>query len=71
MTGQYANPIVSPPQGAIVGAGKIRDKVVPHKGAPAVRRILPLSVTFDHRAATGGEAARFMAGVTGALEADP
>lgn len=29
MTGQCANPIVSPPQVAIVGAGKIREKVVP------------------------------------------
>jgi pyruvate dehydrogenase E2 component (dihydrolipoamide acetyltransferase) len=67
MTGQYANPVVSPPQVAIVGAGKIRQKVVPHNGKPAVRRILPLSVTFDHRAATGGEAARFMAGLIDAL----
>ncbi|WP_417547939.1 dihydrolipoamide acetyltransferase family protein [Marinobacter segnicrescens] len=70
MTGQYANPVVSPPQVAIVGAGKIRDKVVPHKGKPAVRRIMPLSVTFDHRAATGGEAARFMAALVEALGVD-
>lgn len=68
MTGQYANPIVTPPQVAIVGAGKIRDKVVPHNGEPAVRRILPLSVTFDHRAATGGEAARFMGALVDALQ---
>lgn len=67
LTGQYANPIVSPPQVAIVGAGKIREKVVPHKGQPSVRRIMPLSVTFDHRAATGGEAARFMAAVIESL----
>ncbi|TGN41113.1 dihydrolipoamide acetyltransferase family protein [Marinobacter confluentis] len=60
MTGQYANPIVSPPQVAIIGAGVIREKVVPHNGKPAVRRVLPLSVTFDHRAATGGEASRFL-----------
>jgi pyruvate dehydrogenase E2 component (dihydrolipoamide acetyltransferase) len=31
------------------------------EGQPAVRRTLPLSLTFDHRAVTGGEAARFMA----------
>lgn len=68
MTGQYANPIVTPPQVAIVGAGKIRDKVVPHDGKPAVHRILPLSVTFDHRAATGGEAARFMGALVDALQ---
>ena len=60
MTGQYANPIVSPPQVAIVGAGCIREKVVPHNGTATIRRILPLSLTFDHRAATGGEASRFL-----------
>lgn len=70
MTGQYANSIVSPPQVAIVGAGKIREKVVPHQGKPAVRQILPLSVTFDHRAATGGEAARFMAALVASLTAE-
>ncbi|SDX22084.1 dihydrolipoamide acetyltransferase family protein [Marinobacter mobilis] len=67
MAGQYANPVVSPPQVAIVGAGRIRDKVVPHEGKPAVRPVLPLSLTFDHRAATGGEAARFMAAMLAAL----
>ncbi|MBI42950.1 dihydrolipoamide acetyltransferase family protein [Marinobacter lutaoensis] len=60
LAGQYANPVVTPPQVAIVGAGRIRDKVLPVNGEPAVRRVLPLSLTFDHRAATGGEAARFL-----------
>jgi pyruvate dehydrogenase E2 component (dihydrolipoamide acetyltransferase) len=69
MTGQYANPIVSPPQVAIVGAGAIREKVVPYHGKPAVRRILPLSITFDHRAVTGGEASRFLGALIAALEA--
>jgi len=67
MTGQYASPIVSPPQVAIIGAGAIREKVVVHKGKPAVRRVLPLSVTFDHRAATGGEASRFLGALIEAL----
>lgn len=69
IAGQYANPIVTPPQVAIVGAGVIREKVVPHNAKPAVRRILPLSLTFDHRAATGGEAARFVAALVKALSA--
>ncbi|HLV78333.1 MAG TPA: dihydrolipoamide acetyltransferase family protein [Marinobacter sp.] len=68
MTGQYANPIVSPPQVAIVGAGRSRDKVVPHKGNATIRRIMPLSLTFDHRAATGGEASRFMGALIEALQ---
>ncbi|WP_323751214.1 dihydrolipoamide acetyltransferase family protein [Marinobacter sp.] len=68
MTGQYANPIVSPPQVAIVGAGRIREKVVPYEGAATIRRILPLSLTFDHRAATGGEASRFLGALVDALK---
>ncbi|MGM0769158.1 MAG: dihydrolipoamide acetyltransferase family protein [Pseudomonadota bacterium] len=67
MTGQYANPIVTPPQVAIVGAGTIREKVVPYRSAATIRRILPLSVTFDHRAATGGEASRFLGALVEAL----
>ncbi|MCK0105977.1 dihydrolipoamide acetyltransferase family protein [Marinobacter sp. S0848L] len=67
MTGQYANPIVSPPQVAIVGAGRMREKVVPYEGAATIRRILPLSLTFDHRAATGGEASRFLGALVDAL----
>ncbi len=59
--GRYANPVIVPPTVAIQGAGKIRDQIVPVGGQPEVHRILPLSLTFDHRAVTGGEAARFLA----------
>jgi len=58
--GRYASPVVLPPTVAIVGAGRSRDEVVARDGQPAVRRILPLSLCFDHRAVTGGEATRFM-----------
>jgi 2-oxoisovalerate dehydrogenase E2 component (dihydrolipoyl transacylase) len=59
--GRYASPIVVPPQIAIVGAGRIeRRPVVAKDGTIVAHRILPLSLTFDHRAATGGEAARFL-----------
>jgi pyruvate dehydrogenase E2 component (dihydrolipoamide acetyltransferase) len=61
--GRYANPIIVPPIVAILGTGKIRQQVIPVAGAPAVRRVLPLSLTIDHRAVTGGEAARFLATV--------
>ena len=59
--GRHAALVVIPPQVAIVGAGRIAPQVVAVEGQPAVRRTLPLSLTFDHRAVTGGEAARFMA----------
>ncbi|MGR9108494.1 MAG: dihydrolipoamide acetyltransferase family protein [Gammaproteobacteria bacterium] len=58
--GRYANPIVVPPTVAIVGAGKIRDAIVAEHGNAVVHSILPISLTFDHRAVTGGEAARFL-----------
>jgi pyruvate dehydrogenase E2 component (dihydrolipoamide acetyltransferase) len=61
--GRYADPVVIPPTVAILGAGRIRDTVVAVGGQPAVHRILPLSLSFDHRAVTGGEATRFLAAV--------
>lgn len=57
--GRYANPVVVPPQVAILGAGGIRDEPVAVDGQVVVHPILPLSLTFDHRVVTGGEAARF------------
>lgn len=63
IAGRYAAPVVLPPTVAILGAGRARAEVVAYRGAPAVRRTLPLSLTFDHRAVTGGEAGRFMAAV--------
>ena len=58
--GRYATPVVVPPCVAIVAAGKLRHEVVAVMGAIETHRMVPLSLTFDHRAATGGEAARFL-----------
>jgi pyruvate dehydrogenase E2 component (dihydrolipoamide acetyltransferase) len=58
--GRYATPIVVPPCVAIVAAGKLRHDVVAVMGTIQTHRVIPLSLTFDHRAATGGEAARFL-----------
>jgi len=68
MGGRYASPIVVPPTVAILGAGTVREAVVPADGKPAVHRILPLSLTFDHRCVTGGEAARFLAAAIAHLQ---
>jgi pyruvate dehydrogenase E2 component (dihydrolipoamide acetyltransferase) len=59
--GQHASLVVLPPQVAIVGAGRVQERVLAHRGQVAIRRTVPLSLSFDHRAVTGGEAARFMA----------
>ncbi|NOJ49282.1 dihydrolipoamide acetyltransferase family protein [Bradyrhizobium archetypum] len=66
--GRFANLIVVPPQVAIIGAGRITQGVVAYRGQPAVRRVLPLSLTFDHRVVTGGEAARFLVALKTDLE---
>ena len=66
--GRFANLVVVPPQVAIIGAGRGAQRVLAHRGAPAVRRALPLSLTFDHRVVTGGEAARFLVALKADLE---
>ncbi|HEY0661392.1 MAG TPA: dihydrolipoamide acetyltransferase family protein [Lysobacter sp.] len=58
--GRYATPVVVPPCVAIIGAGKLSHDVVAVIGGIEVHRRMPLSLTFDHRACTGGEAARFL-----------
>jgi pyruvate dehydrogenase E2 component (dihydrolipoamide acetyltransferase) len=58
--GKYATPVVVPPCVCIVAAGRLYHGVVPVLGGIETHRLMPLSLTFDHRAATGGEAARFL-----------
>jgi 2-oxoisovalerate dehydrogenase E2 component (dihydrolipoyl transacylase) len=66
--GLYADPVVVPPTVAILGAGRIHQAVIPVNGTPQIHRLLPLSLTFDHRAVTGGEATRFLMAVIKELE---
>jgi pyruvate dehydrogenase E2 component (dihydrolipoamide acetyltransferase) len=68
LAGRHGVMVLVPPQVAILGTGRIAERVVARDGKPAVRRTLPLSLTTDHRAVTGGEAARFLAAVIGDLE---
>ena len=66
--GRYANPIIVPPTVAILAVGGWREEVVPYQGEVAIRKRLPLSLTFDHRAVTGGEACRFLGEILSALK---
>ena len=66
--GRFAELMVIPPQVAIAGAGRVRAEAVAAEGQVAVHRVLPLSLTFDHRVVTGGEAARFLATLKADLE---
>jgi len=66
--GRYANPIVVPPTVAILGAGTARDEVIVSNGEIKIHKRIPLSLTFDHRAVTGGEACRFIVATIKDLE---
>ncbi len=63
IAGRYGTPVVSPPQVAILGTGRYRNELKLTDKGIENRKMLPLSLTFDHRACTGGEAARFLAAV--------
>lgn len=68
IAGRYAAPVIVPPTVAILGSGRIRDQVVAHKGSATVHAVLPISLSFDHRAVMGGEAGRFLAAAITDLE---
>lgn len=66
--GRQAALAIVPPQVAIIGAGRISQQAVPSRnGSVAFVHILPLSLTFDHRVVTGGDAARFLKAMIEAL----
>ena len=53
-------PIVNPPEAAILGVGRILDKVVIYQGKIAQRSMMTLSLSFDHRLLDGAPAAAFL-----------
>ena len=58
--GIFATPMLHLPEVAILGVGKLLQKPVVHHGEVVIRSMLPLSLTFDHRALDGAEAQRFL-----------
>lgn len=69
-SGWFATPVINYPEAAILGTGMIQDMVLPIDGKPEVRKVLPLSVSFDHRVLDGAEAAFFTKSIKEHLE-DP
>ncbi|OLT52594.1 hypothetical protein BJF88_13270 [Cellulosimicrobium sp. CUA-896] len=59
-----------PGQAAILGLGAVRRLPWEHDGGVALRDVVTLSLSFDHRVVDGEQAARFLADV-GALLEDP
>jgi len=68
--GTFATPIINWPDVAIMGFGRIVERPWVHRGQIVIRKILPLSLTFDHRATDGADAAKFLGKVLRYLE-DP
>ncbi len=57
--GTFFTPIINPPEVAILGIGKSFDRLVKIKGKIVSRKILPISLSYDHRIIDGAEGARF------------
>ncbi len=68
--GLFATPVINSPDVAILGTGRITDKPWVVAGQIEARKVLPLSLTFDHRVADGAEASKFLARIVRFLE-DP
>jgi pyruvate dehydrogenase E2 component (dihydrolipoamide acetyltransferase) len=62
------NPIINPPQAAILGVCAITDAVVAAGGQPQVRPMMNLCLSFDHRVVDGAPAAAFLAQLKETLE---
>jgi pyruvate dehydrogenase E2 component (dihydrolipoamide acetyltransferase) len=60
--------VLNPPQAAILAVGAIEEKAVPVGGEIAVRPMMSLTATFDHRAVDGAPAAEFLQAVKDSLE---
>jgi pyruvate dehydrogenase E2 component (dihydrolipoamide acetyltransferase) len=68
--GTFATPIINYPEAAILGMGKISEKPWVKNGQIVIRKILPLSLTFDHRLTDGVDASLFLSKIVSYLE-DP
>lgn len=68
LAGRYATPLMVTPTVAILGSGKLQHDVVAVMGGIEVHRRIPLSLSFDHRCVTGGDACRFLAATIKDLE---
>jgi pyruvate dehydrogenase E2 component (dihydrolipoamide acetyltransferase) len=62
--------IITPPQAAILAVGSIADRVVAVRGQAAVRPMMTLTISCDHRVADGARAAQFLSDLSAATS-DP
>jgi pyruvate dehydrogenase E2 component (dihydrolipoamide acetyltransferase) len=71
MGGWFGTSIIRAPEAAILGIGKIEEKVVVRHGQIVARPILPISLSFDHRVLDGAEALAFIQTLRQLLADDP
>ena len=68
--GNFFTPIINPPEVAILGVGKTFEKIKRVDGQFIVRKILPVSLSYDHRVIDGAEGARFCVHLSKSLGKD-
>jgi pyruvate dehydrogenase E2 component (dihydrolipoamide acetyltransferase) len=62
------NAIINQPQAAILAVGRIAERVVPVNGQPAVRPMMALTLSCDHRAVDGARGAQFLETIADFIE---
>jgi 2-oxoisovalerate dehydrogenase E2 component (dihydrolipoyl transacylase) len=60
--------VINHPEAAILGVGRITDRPWVHNGSIKVRKVMQLSIAFDHRICDGAEAAGFLRFIADAVE---
>jgi len=68
--GTFFTPIINSPELSILGIGKSYDKMVKKDGQIITRKILPISLSYDHRFIDGAEGARFCVHLSQSLGKD-
>jgi pyruvate dehydrogenase E2 component (dihydrolipoamide acetyltransferase) len=68
MYGVEVQPIINPPEAAILGVGPITRELREHQGGMRFRDILGLTLSADHRAVDGAYGARFLAALVATLQ---
>jgi len=66
--GVWATPVINWPECAILALGKICEKAIPIDGKIEIRKMLPMSLSFDHRIIDGAMAAKFVSEIKRHLE---
>ncbi|HJO15737.1 MAG TPA: 2-oxo acid dehydrogenase subunit E2, partial [Phycisphaerales bacterium] len=66
--GMFATPIINYPEVAILGVGRAKERVLTNNGAFYAGKVLPLSMSCDHRIVDGAKCARFLNTVVGLIE---